>query len=179
MSQSETQPVFQVANPITHRDTLIELNIEYASWVFQGIEQLFGVPTNEIVGMPVAQYIPTVIDKVCGDSPPKGIFYLVQTDSGTAGMGGLRFLKPGVAEIKRVYVRPQFRGRKLGETILQRLLADAREFGYKRLVLDTAPFMTAAHRLYENYGFMDCAAYDGVEVPSAFHTDWRFMERTV
>ncbi|MGC4044661.1 MAG: GNAT family N-acetyltransferase [Armatimonas sp.] len=179
MSETEAPPNLLVADPLAHRDVLILLNIEYLSWVFTGIEQSFGVPADEIAGMPVEQYVPTAIDKVCGDPPPKGIFYLLQTESGTAGMGGLRFLRPGVAEIKRVYVRPEYRGRKLGELILQRLLADATTFGYERVCLDTAPFMTAAHRLYECYDFTDCAAYEGVEVPSEFHSDWRFMERTL
>ena len=120
-----------------------------------------------------------VIDKVCGDPPPKGIFYLVKVDDTLAGMGGLRFLRPGVAEIKRIYFRPEFRGRKLGELMLIRLLADAKAFGYRSVCLDTALFMRAAHRLYEKNGFSDCSAYEGVEVPAEFHGNWRFMEREI
>jgi hypothetical protein len=66
---------------------------------------------------------------------------------------------------------------KLGETMLTRLLADARSFGFQHVCLDTALFMKSAHRLYETNGFMDCPAYEGVEVPAAFHAQWRFMER--
>ena len=170
---------FIVANVASHRDELIQLNIEYLSWVFTEIESLFGVPVNEVVGMPVRDYVPTVIDKVCGDPPPKGIFYLVMADNQLAGMGGLRFLRPEVAEIKRLYLRPEFRGMRLGERTLSRLLADARAFGYKGVCLDTGIFMTSAHRLYEANGFSDCAAYEGVEVPTEFHSRWRFMERTL
>lgn len=68
---------------------------------------------------------------------------------------------------------------RLGEQILQRLLADTTIFGYERVVLDSAPFMTIAHRLYENYGFTDCEAYEGVEVPVEFHTYWRFMDKSL
>src|SRR5512134_1931417 len=56
-------------------------------------------------------------------------------------LGGLRWSSPGVAEIKRLYVRPADHGAKLGVTILQRLLADARGFGCEHVHLDTAPFM--------------------------------------
>lgn len=92
------QHEFIAANALTHRDELIELNIEYLSWVFNGIEELFGVPAHEIVGMPASEYVPTVIDKVCGDPPPKGVFYLLNSDGRLAGMGGLRFLRTGLAE---------------------------------------------------------------------------------
>lgn len=170
---------FIVARVASHRDELIQLNIEYLSWVFMEIESLFGVPVNEVVGMPIRDYVPTVIDKVCGGPPPKGIFYLVKVDNQLAGMGGLRFLRTEVAEIKRIYIRPEFRGRQLGELTLNRLLIDARAFGYKSICLDTGLFMKSAHRLYEANGFSDCSAYEGVEVPSEFHSQWRFMERTL
>jgi GNAT superfamily N-acetyltransferase len=180
----QTKPImphheFVVANVASHREELTELNIEYLSWVFTEVESLFGVPVDEVAGMPVHEYVPTVIDKVCGDPPPRGIFYLIKTDGQLAGMGGLRLLRPEVAEVKRIYIRPEFRGQRLGELTLNRLLDDARAFGYKRVFLDTGVFMKSAHRLYEASGFSDCAAYDGVEVPAEFHSRWRFMERTL
>jgi GNAT superfamily N-acetyltransferase len=167
---------FITADISIHRSALIALNIEYLSWVFKGIEQLFGVEANAIVGMPASEYVPTVIDKVCGDAPPKGVFYLLKIDGKLAGMGGLRFLGTGVAELKRIYIRPEYRGLKLGEQTLARLLSDARAFGYQSICLDSALFMQAAHRLYEKAGFTDCPPYAGSEVPSEFQARWRFME---
>ena len=167
------------ADALTHRDDLIQINIEYLSWVFDGIEEMFRIPANDIVGMPASEYVPTVIDKVCGDPPPRGIFYLLNVDGSVAGMGGLRFLRTGVAEIKRLYVRPDYRGMKLGQLLLQRLLSDAKAFGYEHIYLDSALFMQSAHRLYENEGFTDCAVYEGTEVPLDLHDRWRFMERAV
>jgi GNAT superfamily N-acetyltransferase len=155
------------------------LNVEYLSWVFEGIQELFGVPSDQVVGMPASEYVPGVIDKVCGDPPPRGVFYLVKVDGELAGMGGLRHLRAGVAEIKRIYFRPEFRGLKLGERMLGQLLTDAQDFEYQRVCLDSALFMKSAHRLYEANGFSDCTAYEGVEVPSEFHSRWRFMERAL
>jgi GNAT superfamily N-acetyltransferase len=172
-------PEFIAANVEAHKDSLIQLNVEYLSWVFEGIEAFFGVPADQIVGMPANEYVPTVIEKVCGDPPPKGVFYLVRVNDKLAGMGGLRFLRTGVAEIKRVFFRPEFRGMRLGERMLGRLLTDAKAFGYQTVCLDTAPFMKSAHRLYETNGFSDCSPYDGAEVPSEYHSRWRFMERTL
>jgi GNAT superfamily N-acetyltransferase len=168
---------FIEAHPVANRDELIELNVEYLSWVFEGIESAFSVPKDQIVGMPARDYVPGVIDKVCGDPPPIGVFYLVRVDKELAGMGGLRRLSKDVAEIKRIYFRPSFRGMKLGEIMLKRLIGDAGSFGYRSLCLDTGPFMASAQRLYESNGFSDCNAYDGAEVPTEFHSRWRFMSR--
>lgn len=174
-----TTPEFIIASVSSHRDELIQLNVEYVDWGLSQIEDYFGVPAGEIVGMSASEYVPTVIDKICGAPPPKGIFYLVKVDGQLSGMGGLRFLQPNVAEVKRIYIRTEFRGLKLGKIMLERLLADARSFGYQKVCLDTGPFMKAAHRLYEQNGFRDRPAYEGVEVPVEFHHKWRFMERAL
>ena len=102
-------------------------------------------------------------------------------DGAVAGMGGLRRVgnESALAEIKRVYVKPAFRGRQLGQAIMQRLMNDARGFGYQRVCLDSAPFMQTAQRLYEALGFIDCGAYEGTEVPVAMNASWRFMARDI
>jgi len=87
--------------------------------------------------------------------------YLVEWDGALAGMCGLRQIAPGVAELKRIYARPSHRGLGLGDVMLYRLIADAAAFGYEKAVLDSAPFMQAAHRLYEAAGFTDCLPYPG------------------
>jgi GNAT superfamily N-acetyltransferase len=173
------EPEFIVAHASTHRDELIELNSEYLTWVFAGIETHFNVAADDIVGKPASEYVVTVIDKVCGAPPPEGIFYLLKVDGELAGMGGLRSVRAGVAEIKRLYVRPRFRGMRLGELLLRRLLSDAALFHYASVCLDSALFMTAAHRLYEREGFTDCPLYDGVEVPAPFRARWRYMQRSL
>ena len=162
-----------------HREQLVDINVEYVSWVLAGVEKLFAVPADHIVGMSAAEYVAMVIDKLCGAVPPSGVFYLVMVDDRLAGMGGLRSLGEGTAEVKRVYIRPDFRGQRLGQQVLERLLGDGKSFGYRTAVLDTAPFMTAAHRLYESNGFVDRSPYEGVEVPAEFHARWRFMERAL
>ena len=92
-------------------------------------------------------------------------------------MGGLQGLASGAAEIKRVYVRPERRGAKLGELMLSRLMDDAARFGYRRVCRETAPFMKSAHRICEAAGFIDREPYLEAEVPQAFQSRWRFMER--
>lgn len=172
-------PTFTLASPVAHRDAILRLNLEYMAWVAEGIEQTFRLAPKDLLGMELPDYVSSVIDKVCGEPPPRGAFYLVHVDGELAGMGGLRPLENGVCEIKRIYVRPGFRGLQLGHSILQRLLVDAQAFGYQRVCLDSAPFMQSAQRIYADAGFVYCSPHEGAEVPVVLHAGWRFMERAV
>jgi ribosomal protein S18 acetylase RimI-like enzyme len=169
-----SSPTFRLADPVADRAALVALNVEYVTWVFAEIEKLSGLTGRGILGMEVADYVPTVIDKVCGDPPPRGAFYLVEDGSELLAMGGLRRSEDGVAELKRVYVRPAGRGHRLGEALARRLVDDARAFGYRTVRLDTLPFMRRAQALYEAMGFVDCAPYP-VEMPEAFRDRIRYM----
>lgn len=168
---------FIAADLGSHRDELIALNVEYMTWVVDGIDAFFGVDARAMLGASVPEYVARTIDKVVADAPPRGIFYVAKLDGATVAMGGLRQIRPGVGELKRMYVRPGFRGRRLGEALLGRLVDDGKRFGYDSLCLDSAPFMTAAHRLYRAAGFSDCPAYAETEVPPPFHPRWLFMRR--
>lgn len=174
-----TPPTFTLADPVRDREILLDLNIEYMSWNSAELEKAFGMSVAAVVGMSIPDYVAGVLDKVCGDAPPQGCFYLVEYGGAVVGMGGLRQIGQGVSELKRVYVRPAYRGMRLGEAILNRLLADAAAFGFRTIRLDSGPFMRAAHRLYEAAGFVDRPSYPEAEVPAVLHRGWRFMERAV
>ena len=157
------------------RDALLRFNIDYLNWIGDAVQERFGLSLTELLGMSIPDYIEGALDKLCAGTPPEGIFYVVRDGETVVGMGGLRHVADGVGEIKRIYVPTSVRGGGVGAKILDRLIHDARAFGYRELVLETGPFMTSAHRLYEAVGFTDIAAYPGVEVPEALHHDWRFM----
>ena len=169
-----SSPTFRLADPVADRAALIAMNVEYVTWVFAEIEKLFGMTGRSILGMEVADYVPTIIDKVCGDPPPRGAFYLVEDGAGILAMGGLRRSEDGIAELKRVYVRPAGRGKGLGDALARRLVGDARAFGYRTVRLDTLPFMKTAQALYETMGFVDCPPYP-IEMPEAFRSGIRYM----
>jgi GNAT superfamily N-acetyltransferase len=95
--------------------------------------------------MDASDHVASVLEKPCDRSPPEGIFYLVSWQGRFVAMGGLRALSTDTAEIKRIHVHPAARGARLGELILGRLLDDAVAFGYKRVRLESAPFMKSAH----------------------------------
>ena len=168
-------PTFRIADPVADRAALIALNIEHVSWVFSEIEKMAGLTAREVLGAEAADYVPTIIDKVCGDAPPDGLFYLVDMDGALVAMGGLRRSAEGIAELKRVFVRPAARGHRLGEAITRRLIDDARRFGYRAVRLDTLPFMHAAQALYEALGFVDCPPYP-IEMPESFRDHVRYMQ---
>ena len=91
---------------------------------------------------------------------PDGRLYLAYWDSRLAGCIGLRKLDEKRGELKRLYVRPDFRGRQIGEQLIRQILADAREIGYRHVLLDTLPFLHSAIRLYRKIGFHEIGCYN-------------------
>lgn len=89
---------------------------------------------------------------------PGVLFFLARLDGDPVGCGGVAF-EDGLAEVKRMYVRPQARGRGIAQTILARLETEARARGTTRLVLETGDAQHAAVRFYKRAGFTRCAAF--------------------
>ena len=71
----------------------------------------------------------------------------------------LRPLKADTCEMKRLYVRPEFRSLGLGRQLVDRVIAEARVIGYAQMFLDTLPTMQGAQRMYERFGFKDVPPY--------------------
>lgn len=91
---------------------------------------------------------------------PWGRLYLAYYKGEAAGCIGLRKIDEQNCEMKRLYVRPRFRGKKIGNQLIQRILEDAREIGYSYMLLDTLPFLESAIHMYRKYGFYEIESYN-------------------
>ena len=105
---------------------------------------------------------------------PTGAFLLARIDGAPVGCVAFRDLGPGTVEVKRMYVRPDARGHRIGEALVAALLTEARQRGKARVVLDSFHTMTSAHRIYRAAGFRDVAAPD--DFPDHLKPKVVFME---
>jgi GNAT superfamily N-acetyltransferase len=92
--------------------------------------------------------------------PPNGVFLLARIDGRPAGIGGVRYLDSEIAEVKSMYVAPEFRGAGLGRRILSRLDEIAAEHGCRAVRLDTSDYLTPAVGLYRSAGYVEVPAYN-------------------
>ena len=91
---------------------------------------------------------------------PKGRLYLAYWDGALAGCVGLRKMDDENCEMKRLYVRSRFRGKGIGERLVELILSEAERIGYKAMYLDTLPFLDSAVRMYRRFGFYDIPCYN-------------------
>ena len=100
---------------------------------------------------------------------PAGRLYLAEWEGGTAGCVALHPLGCGLAELKRLYVRPAFRGHGIGRALTEQIIADARAEDYRTLQLDTQPFLPEAIRLYRKLGFAEMKGYNPSPLPETIY----------
>lgn len=147
------------ASPSLDLARVRELFVEYADWL--NVDLCFQGFNEELAGLPGAY------------APPDGRLLLALHDGQAAGCIALRRFDAQTGEVKRLWVRPAFRGTGLGRQLAERLLANARECGYERLVLDTLSSMQSAIALYRSLGFREIGAYYHNPIPGAVYMELR------
>ena len=94
-----------------------------------------------------------------------GRLLLVQVDGEIAGTISLRKIRRDCGEIKRMYIKPEFRGKKLGNLMIEKVISISEENGFSKLFLDTSLFMSSAVSLYKKFGFKETDSYPECIVP--------------
>lgn len=129
-------------------DTIDEIKILFQEYVaLIGIDLTFQSYQEELSNLP-GKY-----------SRPFGRLYLASVDGVPAGCIGLRRFDEKRGEMKRLYVRDQFRGCKIGRLLLEKVILEAQFIGYQAILLDTLSAMEEARALYQSLGFVEIAPY--------------------
>jgi GNAT superfamily N-acetyltransferase len=148
-----------------------ELFLEYLDWANRRLNQEYGIDFD----------IQSMVERDMAELeiffPPDGRLLLAVEEGQAAGIACMRKIREDMGEIKRMYVRPQFRGKGIGRTLLDALLVEAQEIGYPAIRLDSTRFMEAAHALYRSAGFHEIEPYGESEIPPEFRHRWVFMEK--
>ena len=135
-----------------------ELFLEYEQSL--GVKLCFQNFDQELAGLP-GHY-----------APPDGRLLLAEYEGQLAGCAALHSWEPGVCEMKRLYLRPSFRGRGLGRVIAETIIAEARNIGYRQMRLDTIePIMKDAVEMYRKLGFREIAPYRPNPIAGAMYME--------
>jgi len=122
-----------------------KLLIEYADWL--NLDLSFQGFSEEIETLP-GRY-----------SPPEGALILARVDGVAAGCVALRKLSSLVCEMKRLFVRPSYRGMGIGKQLVARIIEEAIKRHYQFMRLDTLPLMKDARKIYQDMGFYPISPY--------------------
>jgi GNAT superfamily N-acetyltransferase len=135
-----------------------ELFLEYAQSL--GVDLCFQNFEQELAGLP-GHY-----------APPSGRLLLAEYGGQLAGCAALRQWQLGICEMKRLYLRPSFRGKGLGRVIAETIIAEARNAGYQHMRLDTIePIMKDAVEMYRKLGFKEIAPYRANPIAGAIYME--------
>ena len=144
---------FQIISAYDHTEDIKNLFKEYTDMLIEG-DPVFARYLD------MQNYDDELKDLSAKYGEPHGRLYLALCDGKAAGCIALKRNDDKSCELKRLYVRPEFRGKKLGKILAQRIIKEAKKAGYQSIYLDTLPFLTSAIKLYKELGFIETKKYN-------------------
>ena len=147
-----------------------ELSAELTEWDMSRVHQL-GLDAQKVLDF----YYSSGDEALPGEyAPPEGRMLLATYSQKAAGCAAFHRMTPEICEMKRMYVRPEFRRLRIGRQLAGALIEVAREAGYGVMRLETTTFMDKAIGLYSSLGFQTCGPY--YQIPESFRAITVFME---
>ena len=100
---------------------------------------------------------------------PDNRLYIVKVEDQAAGCIALRKIDDENCEMKRLYVKPEFRGHNIANKLVEMIIYDAKTIGYKSMLLDTLPFLERAINLYRKFGFYEIESYNNSPMDTSIY----------
>lgn len=155
----------------------MQVNIALAYEHPQAISELFSEYTDMLIENepPIADYLALqAYDEELEDLTvkyglPEGRLYLAKINNQVAGCIGLKKIDDKNCEMKRLYVRPAFRGHHIATKLVEKIIYEAKQIGYHYMFLDTLPFLTSAIQIYKGFGFYEIDAYNNSPLTTSIY----------
>lgn len=146
---------FEILSAYDMQNEVLELFGEYTDYLVENDKKF-------AVYLEIQNYDDELKDLTVKYGKPFGSLYIAKEDGKLVGCVAMKKHDgdENTGELKRLYVRPEFRGRGYARKLSEKILEDAVAVGYDKLYLDTLPFLTAAQKLYGSMGFEVCEPYN-------------------
>jgi ribosomal protein S18 acetylase RimI-like enzyme len=140
---------------------VVKLAHEYVTWLVVAIQKHY--PKLDISELTAEHDYDDLRKKFPGDHiPPYGFLLIAEHGGAVCGCIALGKLSDDICEMRTLFVRPEFRGQGVGKKLVEALLTQARELGYRYVRLDTLGFMQSALTMYRSLGFYNIAPYRNI-----------------
>jgi ribosomal protein S18 acetylase RimI-like enzyme len=171
--------MFVVVGSLTHRPmNIMELQQAVSQEQIDSVRVLFEEYAASLDFNLCFQNFATELADLPGAyAPPDGALLLAVEAGEAAGCVALRRSSDDACEMKRLYIRPRYRGRGAGRMLAEAIVEQGRLLGYRSMRLDTIPSMRQAQALYESLGFTDIAAYYHNPIEGARYMELQLVER--
>ena len=143
----------EIVEGYAHKETIISLFNEYTEMLISGDNEF-----KNYLKLQNYDHETENLEEKYG--LPYGRLYLALFDGFPVGCIALRKIDEENCEMKRLYVKPGYRGKNIGSILVKHIINDAKQIGYKHILLDTLPFLETAINMYKKYSFYEIESYN-------------------